>query len=376
MGMFRFLLALIVAADHAVQWGSPFIGSALAVECFYMVSGFLMALVLNEKYSTPKANGVFWKNRVLRIFVTYYVCLALIIPMTFHYQWGVATVLRSNNLPILTWLYIVWANISLVGGEIHQFNGIGTLENALVHLAQSGRPSVAGTIFIPQSWSLSLEIWFYMLAPFIVRRHWSVILALFVASAALRVFLGTHGFSEHPWNNKFFPFELSLFLAGALSYHAYRAIGERGANRKDWMASLLILGLCAVYPAIKTGTSELSASTLLLFVCVTLALPAMHRVSSSSNIDRWVGELSYPFYLLHGAFLQVPFGYSIAGNNRSLCMILNIGLAIIAAALMAVLAHFTVDRLRGSIFRDWMRSHERESLPNKDVLAPRLLLGD
>ena len=46
MGMFRFLLALIVAADHAVQWGSPFIGSALAVECFSVVCSFLMALVL------------------------------------------------------------------------------------------------------------------------------------------------------------------------------------------------------------------------------------------------------------------------------------------------------------------------------------------
>ena len=98
----------------------------------------------------------------------------------------------------------------------NEYNGIGTLENALVHLAQSGRPWVAGTIFIPQSWSLSLEIWFYMLAPFIVRRHWSVILALFVASAALRVFLGQlvpTAFPNIPWDRAdAFPSSCQLFL--------------------------------------------------------------------------------------------------------------------------------------------------------------------
>jgi len=47
---------------------------AWAVQCIYMVSGFLISLVLSGKYdaSTPAGLRLFYTNRALRIFVPYW----------------------------------------------------------------------------------------------------------------------------------------------------------------------------------------------------------------------------------------------------------------------------------------------------------------
>ena len=46
----------------------------MAVQCFYMISGFLISLVLSNKYDPSTADGrrLFYSNRALRIFVPYW----------------------------------------------------------------------------------------------------------------------------------------------------------------------------------------------------------------------------------------------------------------------------------------------------------------
>src|SRR5262245_65499244 len=46
----------------------------MAVQCFYMISGFLISLVLSHKYDPSTADGrrLFYSNRALRIFVPYW----------------------------------------------------------------------------------------------------------------------------------------------------------------------------------------------------------------------------------------------------------------------------------------------------------------
>ena len=53
-------------------------GGSLAVQTFYIISGFYMALILNEKYVTqPHAYRLFLTNRVLRLFSLYCVVVGL-----------------------------------------------------------------------------------------------------------------------------------------------------------------------------------------------------------------------------------------------------------------------------------------------------------
>src|SRR5262249_61405720 len=71
---------------------------------------------------------------------------------------------------------------------------------------------------IPQAWSVSLELMFYALAPFLVRRHWLVLVALIVAAYVLRSVAAAYGFSGSCFAFRFFPFELGLFLARVFSH--------------------------------------------------------------------------------------------------------------------------------------------------------------
>src|SRR5438046_3915854 len=75
LGTFRFLLALAVVVSHAGGlWGRRYMDGLMAVQCFYMVSGFLISLILSGKYdtSTPSGLRLFYTTRALRIFVPYW----------------------------------------------------------------------------------------------------------------------------------------------------------------------------------------------------------------------------------------------------------------------------------------------------------------
>jgi peptidoglycan/LPS O-acetylase OafA/YrhL len=46
--------------------------AGVAVECFYVISGFFISLVLNEKYTAPDDIWAFYGKRFLRIFSLYW----------------------------------------------------------------------------------------------------------------------------------------------------------------------------------------------------------------------------------------------------------------------------------------------------------------
>src|SRR5204863_4150166 len=97
MGALRFILAMSVAYGHAGDFlGFPLVPGDTAVQCFYAISGFYMALVLNEKYLPQSGYLLFLSNRFLRLFPTYATVLALTWLLAFALQ-----ALRSSQLPFL-----------------------------------------------------------------------------------------------------------------------------------------------------------------------------------------------------------------------------------------------------------------------------------
>src|SRR5258708_39536128 len=75
MGSLRLCIALSVAFGH---FGMPlgFPTSDIAVKSFFVISGFYMALVLNEKYG-PGSYWLFISNRLLRLWPAFFVVLIL-----------------------------------------------------------------------------------------------------------------------------------------------------------------------------------------------------------------------------------------------------------------------------------------------------------
>ncbi|MFM7821155.1 MAG: hypothetical protein ACKPAF_10065, partial [Actinomycetota bacterium] len=55
MGLLRVLLALSVVMSHFVNWEAPFytgFGGDTSVEIFFLVSGFYIALILENSYKS------------------------------------------------------------------------------------------------------------------------------------------------------------------------------------------------------------------------------------------------------------------------------------------------------------------------------------
>ena len=70
--VYRFVLALCVVQAPSAAGGPPGLAWQ-AVFSFYVLSGFLMTLVLNEIYGFgPRSFARFFTNRILRLYPAYY----------------------------------------------------------------------------------------------------------------------------------------------------------------------------------------------------------------------------------------------------------------------------------------------------------------
>src|SRR5260370_42618312 len=85
MGFVRILLGISIVFSHAGKpFGYDMIPTKTAIQAFFIISGFYMALILNEKYASQKNSyKLFITNRFLRIFPLYWFMLLCIIGADF-----------------------------------------------------------------------------------------------------------------------------------------------------------------------------------------------------------------------------------------------------------------------------------------------------
>ena len=310
MGTFRFLLALAVALNHfGAVWGYAIMNGRMAVQCFFMISGFLISLVLSQKYDPGTSDGrwLFYTNRALRIFVPYWsFCLMILVVHLLIYlilgaRFGVDAAFAAHwhEMTWVTRLYLLFSNLLIVSQEWTMW--LAYQDGAMVPVWSSDlhSPHLGAFQVIPQAWSISLELMFYALAPFLLRWRSSVLLAIIVATYVLRSLAQAHGFDGSGFVYRFFPFEIGLFLAGALSHRAYAHLAARGLM---WpKVSLAIAGAMIALVLVQQFLDRLDNHT--FYIPVVLALPALFHVSRRFPLDAWLGELSYPIYLVHLAIL-------------------------------------------------------------------------
>ena len=77
MGTLRILLAFAVLFMHSSKlFGMANMGGTSAVQSFYVISGFYMALVLNEKYEKGRRGYLeFMMQRLMRLLPAYWFCV-------------------------------------------------------------------------------------------------------------------------------------------------------------------------------------------------------------------------------------------------------------------------------------------------------------
>ena len=372
MGFLRLLLAAAVVAEHSTPiCGASFTGGHLAVRLFFIISGFYMALILTTKYTAdhPNRYWLFISNRFLRIYPCYYVILFL--SLVFY---AAASLYLHHPADRLVLWQTAWRHGQIWGlffVSLCQFTVIG-MDAVCVffyNLAQgfhlpdpdTAAASVAWLptagadpsgivpawrfLFVPQTWTISIELLFYLVVPWLI--SWRTRNLVILAGVSL-VSYSANCLFVYPaladlLGYFFFPFHLFLFILGMLACrHSAAFLARVSRPFKITMVAALFGGL---------AFSQFLPAATRSFICivlVALSLPILFDWTKYSRFQKWVGDLSYPVYICHilvkwGLLALMGVSKSRVTSPPGWLMLLG---AIALAALLLWLVDYPIDRWR------------------------------
>lgn len=300
LGTLRFALALSVGVAH-LTGGTPFFShwGVFAVFGFYVVSGYLMTLVLNDTYAFRFST--FALNRVLRLFPIYYMVAAATAVIVFassqasafHPAWTIQT----------RWLDLV-GNGLIVPFEFYD----------------------AAFRLVPPAWSIGVELLNYLVLWAVGARSRASACALFFA--ALAYHLASYG-AGAGWQDRYAPAYAALlpFSVGALLYFLQTSPQPvtrkllrqvRAAAAVLWTGNLV---LCGVAGGVRSAAFELffyaSLACLAAFLWSHLQLT---RDCAATWWDKQLGDLAYPVFLTHWVVGFAVGQLVLGGQPRGLAL--------------------------------------------------------
>jgi len=302
MGTLRIILASAVLMVHAGSFFRFNItgGGQVAVQLFYIISGFYMSLVLNEVYDGPGSTRRFFASRLLRLLPVYWVVAVggvAVHALAYCFTGDRFIQQFDGGLGPGMTAWVVFSNTFLFGLD-------------WLHFTDLVVPGLHPEPLIMPAWTVGLEMTFYVLSPWIVRRRIWVLAALLTASAGARVYaFAAFGAVADPtggtaWSYRFFPFELAQFMLGAVGYRLYKRI-EHGAAA-PWFGWSLIPAVLLFQLIQKTVTlgfpgNSVALATLwaIFYLYAAAAIPFLFRETRKNRTDQELGELSYPLYMVH-----------------------------------------------------------------------------
>lgn len=288
-GIFRFYLALLVVSRHLIH--VPNVGE-YAVSGFFVLSGYLMTLIMNQSYGYTRVGlRRFWVNRALRLYPTYFAILMISLIIIFYVGEKNAEQYQSNLILPQNFSEIFF-NISMI------------YPNFI--------PSEYPVRLSPTTWALTVELGFYLLISLGFSKNIYVTVAWFVVSIIYTfyfVFITTDGSFDR--NNLYYSlFAGSLpFSVGALLYYAKKPHLRRLSDAAAFLVVATMVSLIAVNAILSAfmvsiGAPEIvqTASFILNIAFSALCVYVLAGVSCSERVkalDKWLGDLSYPIYLIH-----------------------------------------------------------------------------
>lgn len=347
MGALRFYLAVCVFVWHCwITEHHHFLASFAAVYCFFIMSGFYISMTLTQSYPASSDGALrFYANRALRLFPIY---LAVLFATAIAYAAGLVPfgVPGLNGLSLIPALdqitvlpHVLWMNLTL------------------------NTVPAANTLAIGWYYTVGLEMMFYALAPFFVRWRLPNLILLFVASGIAHFAPHMLGLPDRQWQYEFFPSTAMFFIAGSLAHRLYLAIKDDASRYAGW---ILVPGVAAYGfyfdPQVYTDSFE----PLAMYCAFTIMLPFLFIATRRSRIDKFLGDLSYPFYVVHGLAAGLAGGGVGLPTNIAIALPLTVMLAI-----ALLLAERPVERIRTAIRSDPLRPAHPLPVPALSV-APQL----
>ncbi|WP_405608537.1 acyltransferase family protein [Polaribacter sp. Asnod1-A03] len=323
MGLLRLLLALCVVVAHSgAIFGFGLVTGKTALHSFFVISGFYMALILNEKYiGQNNSYKLFISNRLLRLYPIYWVIaictivFSVVMYLVTGNDFGPLQpyVEYFDSMNFGTIFFLIFTNIIIFLQDIVMFLGLDTITGGLFFTKDFRQtdPALYNFLLVPQAWTVGLELIFYLIAPFIVRRKIKFIVILLFISLAIRIVFYVNGYQKDPWAFRFFPSEIFFFLLGTLSYHMYKkmkSLNIKTSTLKLVYVFILVFSLFYSFiPYIGSFPTypHFPLKSMIYIFCIFLSIPFIFILSKKWKRDRYIGELSYPVYLSHILILNL-----------------------------------------------------------------------
>ncbi|MEA2919736.1 MAG: hypothetical protein QOJ15_11817 [Bradyrhizobium sp.] len=308
MGTIRFLLALAVVCAHVGKL--PFtvqLGSLLAVQAFYIISGFLIALVWTNKYERrPNGLFLFYSNRAARIYILYWAVLVISIVVALVTKWLTHDFPSYWGSPPRGLLpYTIFTNAWIFGSSWAYWLGFAsppyvTIDDGSLYFTMdytSSQDPVWRTMILGPAWTLDLELCFYLLAPLLLSLRLRYILAIIATSLLARFSWYAMGHDADPWNYRFFPFEIGLFMLGAAAYRVSRMLAWQPSPTILKIVFAALVGSILGYGMLGLPHGSFN-SFVYLFIFAAL-IPYVFDLTRSWRFDRFLADMSFPLYLAH-----------------------------------------------------------------------------
>lgn len=318
----RGLMCLWVVIGHTITMAGvelgkdtffgKILGKGLAVDVFFIISGFVITiLLLNKEIPYNK----YLKQRVLRIFPAYLIFLTLSALIVDE------VVFSLQNFPVdieKTTDRLRHATASVTDFKSHFFTHLFMLHGITPsYILKNPSYTLMG-----QAWSLTLQFQFFILAPFfifILRKN--VFLLAFLVTLILA---SSKYFLEVMGHNSFFLANSDMFFVGMFSAIFLNAKKmNKLANKSFYTLSFIFLFSTSLYQWLSDGL--LVAIPIIIWsVCfyieisaTTSPLKTLYKAVLTNRLSIFLGKISYSMYCCHMLFLY-GFSFILIKKNTDL----------------------------------------------------------
>ena len=321
-GAFRLVLAMAVVLEHLsrLEIGKP------AVMIFFMLSGYWVFRMYDEKYvRLNEPLKVFYVSRFLRLWPSY----ATAILLSFIILWAAFGEYDEQK----------WLGLPMLGVATHGKDMLGI------------------------SWSLDIELQFYVLLPavWLALKHTRNPLVVFVTVGALSLAgwvlnLGTGIETVAAY--------APLFVAGAVICSWEMRAGPRLAAAS--VAAFMLLG-AAAYSAPEfrpfvlggSGNAEHDKMFALCWAILLAPFVAWNVRQASGSLDRHAGNLSYSVYLIHYPLIVI-LREALGGDLSDAQKLAFLVLIVPVSVAFYLIFDLSFERMRRRLLRTMDSSGERQ----------------
>ncbi|MBN4073864.1 acyltransferase [Beggiatoa alba] len=278
-GTYRTLLALMVVALHL--GGVPVIGG-YAVFGFYILSGYLMTLIMQTSYGyTFSGMRRYAENRFLRIYPMYW--LSVLFSLVLIYFVGEDF---SSNYHAAIYFPSDFTEI---------------IRNILLFF-----PFIETPRLTPPAWALTVEIFFYILIGLGLSKNRTIVLYWVAISVSYHV---VALYLDFGWKHRYFTIAAASlpFSAGAFIYYYKQEMLEILSRLKgrdqEYLPYVIFCGILLNWfvghmlessRGVFFYSNFVLCAIMVVVLCERKTLPYLNR-----KFDKWMGDFSYPIYLIH-----------------------------------------------------------------------------